>query len=165
MLTLIKNLVAHKGDATDVMVKQVLASDAATADLEIRVLCNHILVSNRFWSAAIRGVPFDVSHELKVECAPEHLSAAFRLVQDDEVAWLATAAEADCLRQIVHPLIPGGGCSVVEAFTQVCMHSHGHRAQVMKVLRRHGVEPAPHDFIEWLVGRPRAVDGSGRTAG
>jgi uncharacterized damage-inducible protein DinB len=155
MLTHIKNLVAHKGDVTDVLMKEVLASDSATADGEILALCNHILISNRFWSAAIRGVPFDLrlDREMQVERAPEAFPAALWEVQEEEVAWLETATEADCLRRIAHPLIPGGGCSVAEAFAQVCLHTHGHRAQLMKALRRHGVAPAPHDFIAWLANR------------
>jgi hypothetical protein len=69
MLTLIRNLVAHKGDTTDVMVKEVLSSDPAIADREILALCDHILVSNRFWSAAIRGV--DVVFLIGLPIVPE----------------------------------------------------------------------------------------------
>ncbi len=165
MLTLMKKLVAHKGDATDVLLTQVLASEPATGDREIRELLNHILVSNRFWSALIRGVPFDVDREVQVDHAPQDLPAAFRELQDAEREWLDTASEADASRQIAHPLIPGSACSVAEAFTQVCMHTHGHRAQLMKLLRRHGVAPAPHDFILWLVAQGRRDKGGVSTAG
>ena len=33
---------------------------------------------------------------------------------------------------------------------QVCMHSHGRRAQCAKLLRRHGGVPPQSDFILWL---------------
>ena len=33
--------------------------------------------------------------------------------------------------------------SVAEALLQVCMHSHGHRAQVATRLRQHGAVPPP----------------------
>jgi uncharacterized damage-inducible protein DinB len=50
-------------------------------------------------------------------------------------------------------LIPGGKCSVAQALMQVCMHSHGHRAQCAKLLRRHGGLPPMTDFISWLEAR------------
>jgi uncharacterized damage-inducible protein DinB len=153
MLSFIKSLVAHNGDATELMLQEVLASAGAAADEEIQALCSHLLVSSRFWSAAIREVPFDLDRELRVVYAPRDHPGAFRQVHAEMTAWLDGAAESDCVRPLVHPLIPGGGCSVAEAFTQVCLHSHGHRAQLMKMLRRHGVEPAPHDFIVWLARR------------
>jgi uncharacterized damage-inducible protein DinB len=37
---------------------------------------------------------------------------------------------------------------------QVCLHSHGHRAQAAKMLRRLGGEPPATDFILWLANRP-----------
>ena len=52
------------------------------------------------------------------------------------------------------PLIPGGRCSVMQAWLQVCLHSHGHRAQLAKLLRAHGGEPPVTDFISWLATRP-----------
>lgn len=150
MLPLIQKLVAHKGDATDVLIQEVLANEPASADGEIRALLNHILVANRFWSALIRGVHFDVESEVRVNHEMKDLRAAFQAVQDDEAAWLATASDADLARELVHPLVPGLSCSIAEGVTQVCLHTHGHRAQLMTMLRRHGVAPAPHDFIIWL---------------
>ena len=70
---------------------------------------------------------------------------------------MATVTETDITRLIRDPLIPGGQCSVAEALLQVCMHSHGHRAQVAKRLREHGGVPPPTDFINWLASRPAAA--------
>jgi hypothetical protein len=53
-------------------------------------------------------------------------------------------------------LIPGGRCTVAQAVMQVCMHSHGHRAQCAKLLRWHGGVPPMTDFILWLASRPAA---------
>ena len=49
---------------------------------------------------------------------------------------------------------------------QVCMHSHGHRAQIAKMFRRHGGVPPMTDFIIWLVNKPAAevVDRAGTAA-
>lgn len=153
MLTLTTRIVAHKGDATETLLREYLRSEDAVADREIRVLFNHILVANRFWSALIRGVAFDVEHEVQADRAPAELPAAFREVQADELAWLAAASEADLAREVTQPMIPGGTCSIAEAFAQVCLHTHGHRAQIMKMLRRHGIAPSAHDFILWLAAQ------------
>lgn len=155
MLTLLRTLIAHKGDATDALLRQVLANAAATDDPEIRALLNHILVANRFWAALIRGVPFDVQQELQRQRTPDELAAAFSEVQHEEMTWLESALDTNLGRQLSHPLIPVAACSVADAFMQVCLHTHGHRAQVMKMLRRHDVVPVPHDFILWLSEQAR----------
>jgi hypothetical protein len=46
---------------------------------------------------------------------------------------------------------------------QVCLHSHGHRSQGAKLLRRHGGVPPPADFILWLATLPQA-DWAGTSA-
>ena len=51
------------------------------------------------------------------------------------------------------PLIPGTRCSVAQAYMQVCLHSHGPRAQAAKMLRRLGGTPPQTDFITWLAAR------------
>jgi uncharacterized damage-inducible protein DinB len=73
-----------------------------------------------------------------------------------EFDWLAGATHADLARVMRDPQIPGGACSVAQALMQVCLHSHGHRAQCAKLLRRHGGQLPMTDFIAWLVARPPA---------
>ena len=48
------------------------------------------------------------------------------------------------------------GYHVLQAYVQVCLHSHGHGAQCAKLLRKHGGVPPQTDFILWLAGRPEA---------
>ena len=155
MLTLLRDLVAHKGQANAAVLAAVGGSEAA-ADSELLDLLHHILVANRFWICAVRRVPFVAAHEMRVSRALGPLLEAFQATQHEEDAWLALATEADCAATLTDPLIPGGQCSVGEALTQVCMHSHAHRAQVAKMLRRHGVVPPQTDFIVWLTERPQA---------
>ncbi|MEP7118173.1 MAG: hypothetical protein ABI880_11365, partial [Acidobacteriota bacterium] len=81
----------------------------------------------------------------------------FKGLQAEESAWLATATDADLAGMLDDPLIPGGRCSVAQALMQVCLHSHGHRAQCAKLLRRHGGAPPATEFIAWLASRPAAV--------
>jgi uncharacterized damage-inducible protein DinB len=37
---------------------------------------------------------------------------------------------------------------------QICLHSHGHRAQSASRLRALGVTPPPTDYILWVMERP-----------
>ena len=143
MLSTLRGLVAHKGHANASLLKVVIQSEAAAADPEILDLLHHILVANRFWCCAIRGVPFVQDQEMSTARSPEALAEAYGRTQEEETAW------------------PGGRCSVAEALLQVCMHSHGHRAQIARLIRRHGVAPPQADFILWLAGRPEAEWGGG----
>ena len=53
-------------------------------------------------------------------------------------------------------LIPGGSCSIAQAYLQVCLHSQGHRSQCASRLRALGGQPPVTDFIVWLTDRPQA---------
>jgi len=153
MLGLLRDLVAHKGHANAALLAAVRRNEAATADAELIDLVHHILIANRFWITAVRRVPFIEAREAKVSRTLASLIDAFRATQDEEAAWLAAAGEEDCAATLTHPLIPGGACSVGAALTQVCLHSQGHRAQIAKMLRRHGGVPPQTDFILWRVER------------
>jgi uncharacterized damage-inducible protein DinB len=153
VIDLLRALVAHKGHANAATLAAVQRTPGAQEDEEVLGLLHHILVANRFWLAAIRGREFVGEREMGTEKRLPALRDAFKRTHDEESAWLASATEPDCARTITHPLIPGGGCSVAEAITQVCLHSHGHRSQLAKVLRRLGGIPPANDFILWRVGR------------
>ncbi len=153
MLSLLRDLVAHKGHANAAVLAVVRRSEPASADSELLDLLHHVLIANRFWICAVRRVPFVAASEARVPRAVEPLTAAFRATHDEELAWLGVAIDADCVATLTDVLIPGGACSVGDALTQVCLHSHGHRAQIAKMLRRHGVVPPQTDFILWLTER------------
>ena len=153
MLNLLRDLVAHKGHANAALLGAVRRNDSAATDAELLDLLHHILIANRFWITAVRRVPFVHAQEANVPRTIVSLIDAFRATQDEEAAWMAAATEEDCTVTLTHPLIPGGSCSVGAALTQVCLHSQGHRAQIAKMLRRHGGVPPQTDFIVWLVER------------
>ena len=90
---------------------------------------------------------------------------AFRATQEEEVAWMAAATEEECAATLTHPLIPGGGCTAGAALTQVCLHSHAHRAQIATRLRGQGGVPPQTDFIVWLVERQPPDWGSAASQG
>ena len=55
---------------------------------------------------------------------------------------------------VIRRLLFLGSFSVAQALMQVCLHSHGHRAQCSMRLRLLGGTPPAMDFVHWLGERP-----------
>lgn len=156
MVDLLRDLVAHKGHANAALLRAIARSGTAASDHELWELLHHILLANRFWLLNITGQPFVHEDEAHVSSSFDALIQRYAGVQAEEDAWLAAATEADLTRMLDDARIPGGRCSVAQAFVQVCLHSQGHRAQAATMLRRHGGVPPAMEFIQWLAARPRA---------
>jgi len=156
MLSLLSDLIAHKGHANATMLTAIRSQPAAMVDFELWELLHHILLANRFWLLTVLQAPFDPEHEAKRSRSFDDLVRRYAASQEEEATWVAAATSADLDRILEHAMIPGGRCSVAEAILQVCLHTHGHRAQAAKLLRRHGGVPPMTDFIAWLPDRPRA---------
>ncbi len=156
MLEILRDLIAHKGYANAALLAAIRQNQAAAADPELRELLQHILVANRFWLLAILGLPFVFEDESRPCGSFDELIQRYRSTQEQESTWLAAATDADLARILDDPRIPGGRCSASHGVIQVCLHSHGHRAQCAKLLRRHGGVPPMTDFILWLAGRSAA---------
>lgn len=162
MLDMLRDLVAHKGHANAAVLSAISHNGAAVLDSELLALLHHVLVSNRFWLLTVMGLPFVLAHEARPSSSFDELVGRYRSLQEEESAWFATAAAADMARALEDAQIPGGTCTVAEAWMQVCLHSHGHRAQAAKMLRRHGGEAPMTDFILWVQGRPAPEWSAGR---
>ena len=156
MLEMLRDLVAHKGHANAVLLTAIRQHPTAASDSEVWELLHHILLANRFWLVTVLGLPFDHDDEARPSASFDALIQRYSRTQAQEVMWLETATEDDLARTLEDDRIPNGSCSVAQALMQVCLHSHGHRAQCAKLLRRHGAVPPPTDFILWLTNRPRA---------
>ncbi len=154
MLEMLRDLMAHKGHANAALLTAIRQNPAAASDPELWELLHHILLANRFWLLTVLGEPFIHEDEARPSPSFDDLIDRYGRTQAQELAWLATATEGDLARTLDDARIPSGRCSVVQAFVQVCMHSHGHRAQGAKLLRRHGGVPPMTDFILWLADRP-----------
>ena len=154
-MQMLRDLVDHKGHANAAMLRAIGENAAASADPEVLELLEHILVANRFWLLSIRGEPFVLEEESRPAASFETLVEKYAASHTQECAWLDTATDSDLERVLASPLIPHGACSVRNAILQVCLHSHGHRAQCAKLLRRHGSTPPMTDFVLWVVDRPR----------
>jgi len=154
MLEMLRDLIAHKEHANSALLTAIGQNEAARSDPEICELLHHIALANRFWLLSVLGSPFVFEDESGAARSLDALIQRYRRIQEQEAVWLATAADGDLARVLQSSLIPGGQCSVAQALMQVCMHSHGHRAQCAKLLRRHGGAPPATDFILWLASRP-----------
>jgi uncharacterized damage-inducible protein DinB len=157
MLEMLRDLVSHNGYANAVMLSAIRENRTAIVDTELSELLHHILVANRFWLLSVLGLPFAFEEESRPSSSFDVLIQRYGATHEQQSAWLTTAIEDDLARVIESALIPGGRCSVAQAFVQVCLHSHGHRAQCAKLLRRHGGSPPTTDFILWLANRPKAA--------
>lgn len=157
MLLMLRDLVDHKGHANAALLSAIRRHAAAAADPELWQLLHHSLLANRFWLLSVLGLPFVHEDESRPARSFDALVQRYARTQAQEAAWLRTATTADLERTLNSPLIPNGECSVAQAFVQVCLHSHAHRAQAAKLLRRHGATPPATDFILWLAGRPAAA--------
>ncbi len=150
---LLRDLVAHHGWANATLLASIRASDGASTDPEVLGLLHHVLIANRFWLLAIVGEPFVHADEDGVPRTLESLAGRLRATHERQAAWIRAAAPADLARGVEDARVPGGGCTVAEALTQVCLHAHGHRAQTAALLRRHGALPPTLDYIVWRAAR------------
>ena len=156
MLQMVRDLIDHKGHANAALLNAIRQNAVAASDPELWELLHHILLANRFWLLSVLGLPFDLEKESRPAPSFDALVQQYAQTQSQEVAWLDTAAAADLERRLKSSLIPHGECSVAQAVMQVCLHSHGHRAQCAKLLRRDGGSPPATDFILWLANRAHA---------
>jgi uncharacterized damage-inducible protein DinB len=154
MLALLQDLVRHKAHANASLLRAVRDHEAAAHDTEIRTLLHHVILANRFWFSLMRGVSFQPEHESRVPDSLEEVAKLYRNTHAQELEWIASIQKADLMRSIETPFIPGQNFSVAQALLQVCLHSHGHRAQCATRLRQLGGIPPQMDFVMWLKDRP-----------
>jgi uncharacterized damage-inducible protein DinB len=147
------DLIEHKNHANAAVLEAVRACPPAAADAGVLDLLHHVLLANRFWLLAVRGDAFDYPVESRRSPSLDDLAARYGRLHAEESQWLEGVSDADLARTVESPQIPGGRCSVLHAWLQVCLHSHGHRAQIAKLLRGLGGEPPATDFILWLSTR------------
>jgi uncharacterized damage-inducible protein DinB len=156
MLEMFRDLVAHKWYANAALLNAIGQQATAAADTELQALLHHVLLANRFWLLTVVGQPFAGDEESRPAGPFDALVQRYARTHAQEAAWLDTVTADELGRTLTDPQIPSGACSVAQALVQVCLHSHGHRAQAAKLLRRHHITPPATDFILWLGERPDA---------
>jgi uncharacterized damage-inducible protein DinB len=156
MLALLQDLVKHKAFANASLLRAVRHHPAAAQDGELRRLLHHVILANRFWLALILGLYFRHEEESQVPESLDAIADQYRETHALELEWISNSQEPDLARMLDTPFIPGRSFSVAQALTQVCLHSHGHRAQCAMRLRLLGGVPPAMDFVHWLGERPTA---------
>ncbi len=152
MLVMLRDLVQHKGYANASLLRAVREHPTAADDDELRRLLHHIILANRFWVYLTIARPF-ADEVPRVPDSLDTVVQEYRELHADEWAWLSQAGDADLARALESPFIPGRRVSVAQAWMQVCLHSHGHRAQCATRLRSLGGAPPMMDFVSWLTER------------
>ena len=150
MLPMLRDLVGHKWHANAALFKAIRQHEKAAQDEELRKLLHHILLANRFWRMLSLGHEFSAEKESQMPQSLETLIARYQETEAEEGKWISQIQEADLSRRLETPFLPGHSFSVAEAVMQVCMHSHGHRAQCATKLRQLGGTPPTTDFILWI---------------
>lgn len=154
MSTMLEDLVQHKWYANARFLTAMREREETTSDKQLQEWMHHVLVANRFWLHLSRDLPFDMDRERIVPGSLPALVEQFRKTHSEETGWLAKVGEADLQKQVQTPYIPGRTFTVEQGIVQICMHSHGHRAQAAVRLRQLGGTPPTLDFIAWLKNRP-----------
>ncbi|HLJ47179.1 MAG TPA: DinB family protein [Bryobacteraceae bacterium] len=151
---MLQDLVHHKNYANTALLNAIAAHEQASVDPELRHLLHHIILANRFWLSLFVGQPFDLDKEARVPESLGVLAEAYRETHELESRWIGGLQAAELDRLVQTPFIPGRSLSLAQALMQVCLHSHGHRAQCAAKLRALEGDPPPMDFIVWLKDRP-----------
>jgi len=154
MTNMMDDLVQHKWYANARFLRAMREREETASDQQLRELMHHVLVANRFWLCLSRSVPIDIERERIVPESLDALVGRFHETHSDESHWLAHITETDLNRKLETPYIPGRTFTVEQGIVQICMHSHGHRAQAAVRLRQLGAIPPTLDFITWLKDRP-----------
>ena len=154
MLKMFQDLVRHKVHANTALLKAIAEHQAAARDAELRTLLHHVILANRFWFSLMRGIPFDSIEESRVPDSLGEIVQLYRSTHTPELAWIAGIQNGELAKTIETPFIPGQTFSIEQALLQVCLHSHGHRAQCASRLRQLGGIPPSMDFIVWLKDKP-----------
>lgn len=154
MLELLRDLILHKSYANAALIGAIRRHEPAANDPELRQLLHHIMLANRFWLMLSADLPFAIEAESTVPDSLDKITEVYRATDALEREWLAHVEPSDLERELTSPFFTGHTYSVAQAIMQVCLHSHGHRAQCNTRLRALGGTPPATDFVMWLPDRP-----------
>jgi uncharacterized damage-inducible protein DinB len=151
---MLQDLVHHKWYANAQLLAVIRQTPPAVQDRPLRELMHHILLANRFWLRLSQGLSFVLEAESRTPDSLDGLVAQYQETHAEETNWLGQMKDSELERQLQTPYIPGRSFSVEQGIMQICLHSHGHRAQAAMRLRQLGGTPPGLDFVMWLKDRP-----------
>jgi uncharacterized damage-inducible protein DinB len=163
MLTLIRDLFAHQAWADSEMWRFLAGAPAAQLDPKVLTLLNHIHAVQRFFLSVVQGEPL-TREELTREMAVPELRESYRRYHQIALPYLATMAESHLEDTVLVPWFPDFQPKVHEVLVQATTHSIHHRAQIATLIRQHGGEPKPTDYIVWAAKKRPAPQWEAATA-
>lgn len=154
MLDLIRDLYGHQAWADSELWHFLDQAPAAQQDKKILELLNHIHAVQRFFLSAAKGTPIS-REELKKELPLAELRASFAAYHSDALQTLFHLPETQLTSPVDVPWFLNLHPKTYEVLVQASTHSVHHRAQIATLIRQHGGNPKPLDFIMWVAnGRP-----------
>ncbi len=160
MIEALRRLAAHLRWA-DRRVLDALRREAEPP-AQARSLYLHVLGAEEIWLARIAGRPprTPVWPDLPLD---EAAALADRL-HDELDRLVAGVDETGLDREVAYTNSAGRAfrTPLGEILLHLCLHGVNHRGQVSLLLRQHGREPVPTDYIEFVRGVPAATRPTGR---
>ena len=151
MLSMIEELIRHKWWANASMLRAIEQYPPAAEDEELRKMLHHILVANRFWLLSVLGHTFEREKEMQMPGNLAAIHERFKETEHLESQWLSSTNESDLERTLATRTSRLGiDVTVRQAILQICVHSHGHRAQCATRLRAIGGTPPGTDYVLWV---------------
>ena len=105
MVEMLRDLVAHKGDANAALLTAIRQHPTAASDPEPWELLHHILLAKRFWLLTVLGLPFVHEDEARSSPSFDALIQRYGNTQAQQETWLETAIEGDLARMLDDALI------------------------------------------------------------
>jgi uncharacterized damage-inducible protein DinB len=129
---------------------------AAQSEKRVLELLNHIHAVQRFFLSAAQGAPL-TREEVSKQLGLAELRQSYGHYHAAALEFLASMPQGKLNEAVVVPWFPESLLTVYVALVQAATHSIHHRAQIATLIRQHGGNPKPTDFIVWCSkGRPAA---------
>lgn len=149
MLELIRDLYGHQSWADAQMWNFLDGAPTAQADRKVVELLNHIHAVQRFFLSSTTAQPLTVE-ELQQELPLPELRESYARYHASANGLLATLPERRLQDMVDVPWFPKFRPTIHEILVQAATHSIHHRAQIATLVRQHGGDPKPTDFIVWV---------------
>jgi uncharacterized damage-inducible protein DinB len=148
MLDFIRDLFAHQAWADSEMWRFLAGAPAAQSQPRVVELLNHIHLVQRFFLSAVQGTPL-TKEQLQKELPLTELRESYKTYHEMAIEYLAGISEDKLQDKITVPWLLEFQPKAYEALIQAATHSIHHRAQIATLIRQHGGDPKPTDYILW----------------
>lgn len=147
-----QSLFAHQAWADAALLSTIQAHPPLQQDEWLQKTLLHVVFVQRYFLSLLSGRPVDINEEKKLPASFANLVQRFRATHEEQLALIATLAEAELARRFELPFLKTE-FAVADGLTQIVMHSQNHRGQCLHYLREHGAEPPTLDYILWAKDR------------